>query len=192
MATEAPAAEAPAEEKKKKPILLIILGVVGVIVIAVGVAFGTLYFSGYYEQKAEIAAMDKVDELEAAAAKAKDEAPQKTKKEAPEATKFEKNYMQMEKDLMTNITGSKKVMVVQVALMTHYDNRVFDNIKKHEFAIRSAVLDVMRQTTEPETAKPEFRKQLADKIKDTMNEMLEKLEDFGGIEEVFFTSFVMQ
>jgi len=56
----------------------------------------------------------------------------------------------------------------------------------------SAVLDVMRQTTEPETAKPEFRKQLAEKIKDTMNEMLEKLEDFGGIEEVFFTSFVMQ
>jgi flagellar FliL protein len=192
MATEAPAAEAPAEEKKKKPILLIILGVVGVIVVAVGVAFGTLYFSGFYEKKAEIAAMDKVDELEAAAAKAKDEAPQKTKKEAPEATKFEKNYMQMEKDLMTNITGSKKVMVVQVALMTHYDNRVFDNIKKHEFAIRSAVLDVMRQTTEPETAKPEFRKQLAEKIKDTMNEMLEKLEDFGGVEEVFFTSFVMQ
>ena len=192
MATEAPAAEAPAEEKKKKPILLIILGVVGVIVIAVGVAFGTLYLSGYYEKKAEIAAMDKVDELEAAAAKAKDEAPQKTKKEAPEATKFEKNYMQMEKDLMTNITGSKKVMVVQVALMTHYDNRVFDNIKKHEFAIRSAVLDVMRQTTEPETAKPEFRKQLAEKIKNTMNEMLEKLEDFGGIEEVFFTTFVMQ
>ena len=64
MATEAPAADAPAEEKKKKPILLIILGVVGVIVIAVGVAFGTLYFSGYYEKKAEIAAMDKVDELE--------------------------------------------------------------------------------------------------------------------------------
>ena len=43
-----------------------------------------------------------------------------------------------------------------------------------------------------QTAKPAFRKQLAEKIKDTMNEMLEKLEDFGGIEEVFFTSFVMQ
>ena len=192
MATEAPAAEAPAEEKKKKPILLIILGVVGVIVIAVGVAFGTLYFSGYYEKKAEIAAMDKVDELEAAAAKAKDEAPQKTKKEAPEATKFEKNYMQMEKDLMTNITGSKKVMVVQLAVMTHYDTRVFDNIKKHEFALRSAMLDIMRQSTEAEASKPEFRKELAVKLKDVMNAMLEQYEDFGGIEEVMFTSFVMQ
>jgi hypothetical protein len=32
--------------------------------------------------------------------------------------------------------------------MTHYDDRVFKNVKKHEFALRSAALDVMRQTTE--------------------------------------------
>ena len=93
---------------------------------------------------------------------------------------------------LTNITGSKKVMVVQIALMTHYDNRVFDNVKKHEFALRSAMLDVMRQSTEADIAKPEFRKDLAAKLKDTMNELLENYEDFGGIEDVFFTSFVMQ
>ena len=164
----------------------------GSIVLLVGVAFGTLFFSGYYEKKAELAAMDKLEELEAAATKAKDEAPVKIKKEAPEETRFEKNYFQLDKELMTNITDSKKVMVVQIALMTHYDNRVFDNVKKHEFAIRSAMLDVMRQTTEAETKKPEFRKELAAKIKETMNGLLEEYEDFGGIEEVFFTSFVMQ
>ena len=193
MATEAPAPEEGTEEpKKKKPILLILGAVVGAIVVMVGVAFGTLYMSGYYEKKAELAAMDKLEELEAAATKAKDEAPAKLKKEAPEATRFEKNYFQIDKELMTNITGSKKVMVVQMAGMTHYDVRVFDNIKKHEFALRSAMLDVMRQTTEAETAKPEFRKELALKLKDVMNSMLEEYEDFGGIEEVMFTSFVMQ
>jgi len=195
MATEAPeaapeeGAEAP---KKKKPILLIVGIAVLAIVLMVGVAFGTLYFSGYYEKKAELAAMDKLEELEAAATKAKDEAPAKLKKEAPEATRFEKNYFQIEKELMTNITGSKKVMVVQIAVMTHYDSRVFDNIKKHEFALRSAMLDLMRQTTEAEANKPEFRKELAIKLKDTMNALLEEYEDFGGIEEVMFTSFVMQ
>ena len=195
MATAAPeaapeeGAEAP---KKKKPILLIIGIAVLSIVLMVGVAFGTLYFSGFYEKKAELAAMDKLEELEAAATKAKDEAPAKLKKEAPEATRFEKNYFQIEKELMTNITGSKKVMVVQMAVMTHYDTRVFDNIKKHEFALRSAMLDVMRQTTEAETTKPEFRKELALRLKDVMNAMLEEYEDFGGIEEVMFTSFVMQ
>ncbi|NBY34089.1 MAG: hypothetical protein EBQ68_08850, partial [Betaproteobacteria bacterium] len=99
---------------------------------------------------------------------------------------------QIEKELMTNITGSKKVMVVQLAVMTHYDTRVFDNIKKHEFALRSAMLDIMRQSTEAEANKPEFRKELAVKLKDVMNAMLEEYEDFGGIEEVMFTSFVMQ
>jgi len=193
MATEAAAPEEGTEEpKKKKPILLILGAVVGAIVVMVSVAFGTLYFSGFYEKKAELAAMDKLEELEAAATKAKDEAPSKLKKEAPEATRFEKNYFQVEKELMTNITGSKKVMVVQMAVMTHYDTRVFDNIKKHEFALRSAMLDVMRQTTEAETTKPEFRKELALRLKDVMNAMLEEYEDFGGIEEVMFTSFVMQ
>lgn len=194
MATEAPAApeEGAEEPKKKKPILLIAGAVVGAIVIMVGVAFGTLYFSGYYEKKAELAAMDKLEELEAAATKAKDEAPAKLKKEAPEATRFEKNYFQIDKELMTNITGSKKVMVVQLAVMTHYDTRVFDNIKKHEFALRSAMLDVMRQSTEADINKPDFRKELALKLKEVMNSMLEEYEDFGGIEEVMFTSFVMQ
>ena len=195
MATAAPVTEAEAgsdEPKKKKPILLIVGIVVLAIVLMVGIAFGTLYFSGYYEKKAELAAMDKLEELEAAATKAKDEAPAKLKKEAPEATRFEKNYFQVEKELMTNITGSKKVMVVQIAIMTHYDSRVFDNIKKHEFALRSAMLDLMRQTTEAEASKPEFRKELAVKLKDIMNVLLEEYEDFGGVEEVMFTSFVMQ
>ena len=194
MATAAPQPEAEAgsdEPKKKKPILLIVGIVVLAIVLMVGIAFGTLYFSGYYEKKAELAAMDKLEELEAAATKAKDEAPAKLKKEAPEATRFEKNYCQVEKELMTNITGSKKVMVVQIAIMTHYDSRVFDNIKKHEYALRSAMLDLMRQTTEAEASKPEFRKELAVKLKDIMNSLLEEYEDFGGIEEVLFTSFEM-
>ena len=195
MATAAPAPEAEAgqeEPKKKKPIVKIIIIAVLAIVLLEGVVFVTLFFSGFYEKKAELEAEDKLEELEAAASKAKVEAPSKIKKEAPEATRFEKNYMQMEKELMTNITGSKKVMVVQLALMTHYDSRVFDNVKKHEFALRSAMLDVMRQSTEADVAKPEFRKNLAAKLKDVMNELLENYEDFGGIEDVFFTSFVMQ
>jgi flagellar FliL protein len=81
---------------------------------------------------------------------------------------------------------------VQVAIMTHYDERVFKNVKKHEFALRSAALDVMRQTTEAELAQADFRKNLAEKIRLEMNAVLEKFEDFGGIEAVYFTNFVVQ
>ncbi len=196
----AEAEAAPAEEvvegepKKKKPILLIVVIVLSVILLITAVMFGTLYFSGYFEHKSEAAAHEKVDELakEADAAhNATPEGPSKVKKEA-EATRFENTYLEIDKEFMTNITNSKKIMVVKVAVMTHYDSRVFDNVKKHEFAIRSAVLDVMRQSTEADVAKSDFRVELAAKIKVVMNDMLMKYEDFGGIEDVFFTSFVMQ
>jgi flagellar FliL protein len=49
-------------------------------------------------------------------------------------------------------------MSVQIAVMTHYDDRVFENVKKHDFAIRSAVMDVMRLTTDADLVKPDFRK----------------------------------
>ena len=196
----AEAEAAPAEEvvegepKKKKPILLILVIVLSVIVLIMSVMFGTLYFSGFFEHKSEAAAHEKVDELEKEAENAHNatpEGPSKVKKEA-EATRFENTYLEIDKEFMTNITNSKKIMVVKVAVMTHYDSRVFDNVKKHEFGIRSAVLDVMRQSTEADVAKPDFRTELAAKIKVVMNEMLMKYEDFGGIEDVFFTSFVMQ
>jgi flagellar FliL protein len=196
MATaEAPAAEevVEGEPKKKKPILLIALIAVSTILLLVVVVFTTLYFSGYFEHKSEAAAHEKVDELdkEAEAAKATPGGPDKVTKDSVN-TRFENTYLQIDKEFMTNLTASKKVMVVQIAVMTHYDNRVFDNVKKHEFAIRSGILDVMRQTTEAEAPRPDFRSELAAKIKVVMNDILKKYEDFGGIEDVFFTSFVMQ
>ena len=194
-APEAAAEAAPGEEppKKKKPILLILVIVLSVLLLIVSVMMGTLYFSGYFDKKSEAAAHEKVDELEQQASEANKapEGPTKVVKES-EATRFENSYMQIDKEFMTNITGSKKVMVVQIAIMTHYDSRVFDNVKKHEFAIRSGILDVMRQTTEADLAKPDYRTELAARIKIVMNDILMKYEDFGGIEDVFFTSFVTQ
>jgi flagellar FliL protein len=196
MATaEAPAAEeaVEGEPKKKKPILLIALIAISTILLLVVVVFSTLYFSGFFEHKSEAAAHEKVDELdkEAEAAKATPGGPDKVTKDSVN-TRFENTYLQIDKEFMTNLTASKKVMVVQIAVMTHYDNRVFDNVKKHEFAIRSGILDVMRQTTEAEASRPDFRSELSAKIKVVMNDILMKYEDFGGIEDVFFTSFVMQ
>jgi flagellar FliL protein len=45
---------------------------------------------------------------------------------------------------------------------------------------------------ESEVNKPEFRVELSRKIRDAMNTLLEKYEDFGGIEEVLYTNFVIQ
>ena len=76
--------------------------------------------------------------------------------------------------------------------MTRYDDRVVNNIKKHEFALRSVAMDVMRQTRAEDIDAPDFRKRLSEKIRDEMNATLQKLEDFGGIEEIVFTNFIVQ
>ncbi len=118
--------------------------------------------------------------------------PQPKARQAPERVRFEQSYMELERALLANVTNSRKVIQVRIAVMTHYDERVFTNIKKHEFAIRSAVLDVMRQSTEADINKATFRVELAEKIRLTVNALLEKYEDFGGIEEIHFTEFVFQ
>ena len=118
--------------------------------------------------------------------------PPKLKNKSPDSPRFEYTYHQLKKDFLSNLMSSKKVMSIQIAIMTRYDDRVFENVDKHEAALRSVVLGLMRQTTDVDLVKPEFRKNLAIKIRDAMNSLLEKLEDFGGIEEVFFTSFVVQ
>lgn len=113
---------------------------------------------------------------------------------APDADsqRWKFNYFALEKPLLSNIAGSRKVMQVQLTVMTHYDDRVIKNMKTHELPIRAALLDVMRQSTEADLAQPDFRKMLAENLRLTINSLLEKYEGFGGIEEVHFTEFVVQ
>lgn len=184
------------EGKKKSPIVKIVLIAVVAILLLVGTVFGTLFITGFFDKKEEAAAEAQLKALEEQAAAANDPAknagPAKVTKNTPELTRFENHYMEIEKDMLANLTNSRKVIQVQLAIMTHYDERVFKNVKKHEFALRSAALDVMRQTTEAELGEADFRKKLAEKIRSEMNAVLEKFEDFGGIEEIYFTNFVVQ
>lgn len=127
-------------------------------------------------------------------ADAKSEGPPQKELVTPEADnqRWKYNYYAMEKPLLSNIAGSRKVMQVTLTVMTHYDDRVIKNMKTHELALRAGVLDVMRQSTEADLAQPDFRKALAENVRLTINSLLEKYEGFGGIEEVLFTEFVVQ
>jgi flagellar FliL protein len=242
-AAAAPAAaagdEAPA--KSKKPIVLIIAGVLALVVIIAGTMVGTLFITGFFSKPQPSAEQQLADEeghgdkpadahgakpadakgdkkpADAHGAKPADakgdkkpadakgdkpadakgdkktaDGPPKLNKKSPDSPRFEYTYHQLKRDFLSNLMSSKKVMSIQISIMTRYDERVFENVDKHEAALRSVILDVLRQTTEADLVKPEFRKDLAIKLRDAMNSLLEKLEDFGGIEEVFFTSFVVQ
>ena len=188
------------EGSAKKPIVkYLLLGFASLIVLVVTVV-ATMFFvsAGPFSSNsaADIEETVKQLELDAEAARARAEelaqGPSKDTLESPELTRFENTYKEMERPLVANIVNSRKVMQVKVAIMTHYDDRVVANIEKHDFAIRSEILDVMRTVNEGRLSQDTFRKELAEEIKMAINSVLEKYEDFGGVEEVLFTEFVVQ
>ena len=201
------------ESKPKKPMLKIIVAVVALIIVLVGVVVATLFVSKFFSQAPDSGVEQAAGPEGRGGEKATDDGhggkkaddghggkkdgkpsgpPEKRTKQSPELTRFDYTYFQLEREFLVNITGSRKVMSVQLAVMTRYDQRVTENVKKHEFALRSVLMDVMRQVTDVDLGKPEFRKELAQRLRDAMNTLLEKYEDFGGIEEVYFTSFIVQ
>jgi flagellar FliL protein len=202
--------------KKKSPLIMIIVLVVVILLLVVGSIIGTLAITGFFsepEQESVEELLKKAEEEKAAAEAAEGgeqgpklgpdgqplpnvketpDGPEKQIKSEPDVTKFESRYKEMSRPLIANVSSSRKVMSVTVAIMTHYDDRVLNNMDKHEFALRSAALDVLRQVTETEIDKPTFRIELAEKIRLAMNSVLERYEDFGGIEQVLFTEFIIQ
>ena len=76
--------------------------------------------------------------------------------------------------------------------MTHYDQLVIDNVVNNEDAVRAAINEALSETTEAEVAMPNFRQVLEERVRIRINAMLERLADFGGIESVLFTEFLVQ
>ena len=186
------------EGGKKSPILAYILIGVGVVVALAITVLATMYFVGYFDPDSAERIEATVQQLEMDAEEARARAeelakgPSKETLDSPELTRFENTYMEIERPLVANIVNSRKVMQIKVAIMTHYDDRVVANMEKHEFAIRSEMLDVMRKIDETRISEPNFRSDLAEQLKIAVNSVLERYEDFGGVEEVMFTEFVVQ
>jgi flagellar FliL protein len=186
------------EVKAKSPVVKIVLIVVGILFLVAITVGGTLFASGFFDANESGSAEQAIAALEAEAAEQAAEAeaaaagPDKVKQDSPELTRFEPSYFVLPKVLVANISNSRKVMQATVAIMTFYDERVIENVDTHDFPLRFAMLKVMRNTTEAEVADADFQDNLAAKLKTEMNAVLEGLEDFGGIEAVYFTEFVVQ
>ena len=219
-APAAPAEEVvEGEPKKKGPLVKIILIVVAVLLLIGLSVGGTLVATGFFNKKPKEAVDAQLDKLEgqgdghapagdghaapaadghaapAADSHGKPAAEPEAKELASpegEAERWKFNYYAFEKPLLSNVAGSRKVMQVTLTIMTHYDERVIKNLKTHELALRAGILDVMRQKTDADLLRPDFRKALAEDLRLVINSLLEKYEGFGGIEEVHFTSFIVQ
>ncbi len=189
-------ADEEVEEKKSKGGLLkIILFVVGgIVLIAVGLGVGYFVFSSSQpDPSEEIEAIIERKMEEAAAAEASEDnsSPKKVSKETPEQENFVTIYYEFPGTFTTNLRGSRKMLQVGIGVSTQYDDSVMMNVESHELALRSTILGVLSEFAEEEIEGTNGKAALASALKEGINNKLILLENFGGIGEVLFTSFVL-
>ena len=106
--------------------------------------------------------------------------------------KYASNYFTLEKEFTSNLKESVHFIQVGIAVSTPYDDRVIDNLKTHEIAVRSAVLMTLSSTDEESVFTQDGKEQLQRKLAAAINSTLKQKEGFGGIGNVYFTNFVVQ
>jgi flagellar FliL protein len=183
---------AEGEAKAKKPWLLIIGIIFGVIILTVGTVIGTLFATGFFSQEDQLQA--ELAQIEEGEAEGEGEAEAVVPEllETPNPSRLETLYFQMPAAFTANLANSRKVMQISITVMTHYDQLVIDNVTKHEPSIRAAILARLSLVDEQQSMAPDFRATMAEELRLVINSELEEAEDFGGIEKVLFTEFLMQ
>ena len=190
-------ADNDAEQKASSGLVkkLLIFGGGGLVLIAIGLGAGWLIFSGGQpdpSEEIEEIIERKMQEREAAEAEADNSTPQKMSKDTPEEEVFETIYHEFPGTFTTNLAGSRKMLQVGVGVSTQYDDTVMMNVESHQLALRSVILGVISDFSEDDVKGAIGRDKLAAALRDAINGKLEALENFGGVEEVHFTSFVLQ
>jgi len=175
---------------------LAIFGGGGLLMVGIGIAAGWLIFGNAQpdpsEEIEEIIERKMQEREEAEEMEADNATPSKMSKATPEEEMFETIYHEFAGTFTTNLAGSRKMLQVGIGVSTQYDDTVMVNVDAHQLALRSIILGVISDFSEDQVRGGEGRELLADALRDAINAKLEELENFGGVEDVHFTSFVLQ
>jgi len=101
-------------------------------------------------------------------------------------------YFSFSDDFTSNLKGTGSLVQVSIACSTHRDYRVLLWLKKHELAIRSAMLAVLADTDEEDVQTPKGKEALQRRLAQAINKVLIDAEGFGGVDAVYFKNFIIQ
>ena len=203
------------DTEKKSPIKLILMIVGGITLLGAGIGVGILMGGGdNTDPSAEISQIiekkenpqeankeEEENQEEASSECAEEEkdeegncptGPKKIPKITPEEEIFTTTYYEFPGNFTANLKGSKKFLQLSVGVSTQYDEQVMVNVESHQLALRSEILTIMSEFSSEDISGKEGKYNLAEALRDGINEVLMKVEGFGGIENVHFTSFVVQ
>lgn len=107
-------------------------------------------------------------------------------------SEFRTVYYNFPEDFTSNLKDSEGLLQVNIAASTRRDYRVILWMKKHELAIRSAVLIAIADTPEGEVYSPDGKGRLQKRLTAAINKVLTDTEGFGGVDAVYFKSFIVQ
>ncbi len=116
----------------------------------------------------------------------------KNVKAIPEVDSYETTYFEFPGDFTTNLKGSRKFLQVSVGVSTQYDEKVMEVVDSHQLALRSEILSTISDFTEEDISGSEGKKNLSKRLIEVLNKKLESLNEFPGIEDVYFTAFILQ
>lgn len=107
-------------------------------------------------------------------------------------SEFKTTYYNFTEDFTSNLRNSSALVQISLACSTRRDGRVLMWLKKHELAIRSQILVVLADTPEEDAFTPEGKERLQKRLTDAINKVLTEAEGFGGVDKVYFKSFLVQ
>lgn len=191
MSDEAPA-EAPKKGGKKK---LVILVVGGLVLVGGGVAGGMfaagLGLGGAHAKEAEDPDTPKLVLREGQSAD-----PTVAHKPmgsfAPDPRRYKASYYTMEQAFTSNLRDTDGIAQLSLGVSTFYDSKVLDNFKDNEMPIRSAVLATLANEDAMVLETPQGKAQLQQHLRDAINKVLVEKTGYGGVDDVYFTSFIIQ
>lgn len=109
-----------------------------------------------------------------------------------EAGQFQVSYYPMPENFTSNLRDDGGFIQIGIGVSTFYDERVLQNLERHEMAVRSAVLMQLADQDPAIVATPQGKLALKARLAKAVNDVLKEKEGFGGIDEVYFTGFVIQ
>ena len=192
------------DEKSGGGLLKIILIVLVVLLLMVGTAVGTMFATGFFDEKPE--SEDPEAALLAAEAEMEETEEQLASAQGPKTAeidqKFVISYYKFEDAFQVNLKGSKKMMQAKLGVSTHFDNDIMfaegDGaagwIPKHLIGIRAAILKLLRNVAAVKFETQEGETEVLEEIRMVINEQLEQHEKTLSepIKDVFFSSLIVQ
>lgn len=105
---------------------------------------------------------------------------------------YKATYYPMEQNFTANLRDSDGFAQIGIGISTYYDTKMIDAIKENEMPIRSAVLLTLADQDAMVISTPEGKRRLQKELTLAINEVLKEKTGYAGVDDVYFTSFIIQ